>query len=49
MRKQTGTYGEAFADHEKDADQEKKEKIQKWRIALTEASNLAGYDRQKYQ
>eukprot|EP00261_Vitis_vinifera_P039751 XP_019080994.1 PREDICTED: TMV resistance protein N isoform X2 [Vitis vinifera] len=49
VRKQTGTYGEAFADHEKDADQEKKEKIQKWRIALTEASNLAGYDRQKYQ
>ena len=49
VRKQTGTYGEAFADHEKDADQEKKEKTQKWRIALTEASNLAGYDRQKYQ
>lgn len=49
VRKQTGSYGEAFADHEKDADQEKKEKTQKWRIALTKASNLAGYDRQKYQ
>ncbi|XP_034676381.1 disease resistance protein RPV1-like [Vitis riparia] len=48
VRKQTGSYGEALADHGEEANQEKKEKIQKWRAALTEAANLAGYVLQKY-
>ena len=43
VRKQMGSYGEAFADHEKDADLKKREKIQKWRTALTETSNLSGW------
>ncbi|KAJ9675668.1 hypothetical protein PVL29_024538 [Vitis rotundifolia] len=43
VRKQMGSYGEAFAYHEKDADLKKREKIQKWRTALTETSNLSGW------
>ena len=46
--KQTGSYEQAFVDHEKEADEEKREKIQKWRSALTKVGNLAGYDLQKY-
>ncbi|KAJ9671298.1 hypothetical protein PVL29_027333 [Vitis rotundifolia] len=49
VRKQSGCYEEAFRHHEKEADVEKKKKIQKWRIALTEAGNLAGYDLQNYR
>ena len=48
VRKQTGSYEQAFLDHEKEADEEKREKIQKWRSALTKVGNLAGYDLQKY-
>ncbi|KAJ9675649.1 hypothetical protein PVL29_024531 [Vitis rotundifolia] len=43
VRKQMGSYGEAFAYHEKDADLKKREKIQKWRTALTETSNLSSW------
>ena len=43
VRKQLGSYGEAFANHEKDADEEKKASIQKWRTALSKASNLSGW------
>ncbi|XP_034674435.1 disease resistance protein RPV1-like [Vitis riparia] len=42
VEKQSGKYGEAFADHENEANLER-EQIQKWRTALTEASKLAGY------
>ncbi|KAJ9675693.1 hypothetical protein PVL29_024560 [Vitis rotundifolia] len=42
IRKQSGIFGDAFAHHERDADEEKKETIQKWRTALTEAANLSG-------
>ena len=42
-------YGKAFAYHQKDANQEKKKEIQKWRMAFTEAGNLAGYDPQNYR
>ena len=49
VRKQTGSYEKAFLDHEKEAVEEKKEKCQKWRIALTKVGNLAGYDLQKYR
>ena len=48
VRKQSGCYEETFRHHEKEADVEKKKKIQKWKIALTEAGNLAGYDLQNY-
>ncbi|WKA11466.1 hypothetical protein VitviT2T_028961 [Vitis vinifera] len=44
-----GGYGKAFAYHQKDANQEKKKEIQKWRMAFTEAGNLAGYDLQNYR
>ena len=44
VRNQTEIYGEAFTHHEKNADEERKEKIRKWKIALRQASNLAGYD-----
>eukprot|EP00261_Vitis_vinifera_P038522 XP_019079765.1 PREDICTED: TMV resistance protein N-like [Vitis vinifera] len=49
VRKQRGSYEKAFVDHEKEADEEKREKIQKWRSALAKVGNLAGYDLQKYQ
>ncbi|RVW62594.1 TMV resistance protein N [Vitis vinifera] len=44
VRNQTGICGEAFTDHEENADEERKEKIRKWRTAMREAGNLAGYD-----
>ncbi|XP_034675714.1 disease resistance protein RPV1-like isoform X2 [Vitis riparia] len=44
VRNQTGIYGEAFTHHEENADEERKEKIRKWKTALRQASNLAGYD-----
>ena len=49
VRRQSGRYGKAFAYHQKEADQEKMTEIQKWRTALTEAGNLAGYDLQNYR
>ncbi|XP_034675643.1 disease resistance protein RUN1-like isoform X2 [Vitis riparia] len=44
VRNQTGAYGEAFTHHEENTDEERKEKIRKWKTALRQASNLAGYD-----
>ncbi|KAJ9676310.1 hypothetical protein PVL29_025033 [Vitis rotundifolia] len=50
VRNQTGIYGEAFTGHEENADEERKEKIRKWRTAMREAGNLAGYDaKDKYE
>ena len=40
---QSGSFEVAFFNHEKDADQEKKELIEKWRIALKKAAKLTGY------
>ncbi|KAL5776165.1 hypothetical protein ACOSP7_009091 [Xanthoceras sorbifolium] len=41
VRKQTGSFDDAFVDnHGKVSEDEK----QKWRAALTEASNLSGFD-----
>ena len=40
---QSGSFQDAFLNHEKDADQEKKELIAKWRIALEKAAKLSGY------
>ena len=43
VRKQTGIYGEAFNNHESNADEEKKKKIEKWRTALWKVGNLSGF------
>ncbi|KAB2637392.1 TMV resistance protein N-like [Pyrus ussuriensis x Pyrus communis] len=45
VRKQTGSFGQSFQDH---IDEKKVEscKVERWRTALTEASNLSGWDLQ---
>ncbi|XP_044475740.1 disease resistance-like protein DSC1 [Mangifera indica] len=43
VRKQTGTFGDAFAMHEVQF-RDRPEMLQRWRSALTEASNLCGFD-----
>ena len=43
VRNQKGIYEEAFAHHEENADEEKKEKIRIWKTAMREAGNIAGY------
>lgn len=45
VRKQTGTFAEAFARHEERFRAEM-ERLQKWRAALTEAANFSGWDLQ---
>ena len=40
VRKQTGTFGQAFNKHE---DKENKKKIETWRDALKEVANLSGW------
>jgi hypothetical protein len=45
VRKQTGTFAEAFARHEERFTAEM-ERVHKWRAALTEAANLSGWDLQ---
>ncbi|XP_044475736.1 disease resistance protein RUN1-like [Mangifera indica] len=42
IRKQTGTFGDAFAMHEVRF-RDRPEMLQRWRIALTEAGNLCGF------
>ena len=42
VRNQTGSFGEALAKHEKN-EKIKKEKVQKWREALTQVANLSGF------
>jgi len=44
IRKQTGSFAEAFDRHE-ERFKEEMEKVQKWRKALVEAANLSGVDR----
>ncbi|XP_057968483.1 TMV resistance protein N-like isoform X2 [Malania oleifera] len=46
VRKQTGNFAEAFAKHE-EYFKERKEKVQRWREALIEATNLSGWDSQE--
>ncbi|KAL3017266.1 hypothetical protein AAZX31_06G267300 [Glycine max] len=41
VRNQTGDYEKAFAKHE---DREKMEEVKRWREALTQVANLAGWD-----
>ncbi|KAJ7963194.1 putative Disease resistance protein (TIR-NBS-LRR class) [Quillaja saponaria] len=43
VRHQTGSYGEAFALHKN------KDKVEKWKVALTRTANLSGWDSQKYK
>ena len=43
VRGQTGSYEEAFEMHEKNADQEGMQKIQRWRKALTMVANISGW------
>ncbi|XP_059434492.1 TMV resistance protein N-like [Corylus avellana] len=45
VRKQTGTFAEAFAGHA-DRFQAEMERVHKWRTALTEAANISGWDLQ---
>ncbi|KAJ9675694.1 hypothetical protein PVL29_024561 [Vitis rotundifolia] len=43
VRKQSGSYGDAFVEHEKDADEKKTELIRKWRTALNHVASLSGF------
>ena len=43
VRNQLGCFDDGFTFHEKDANQKKKEMVQKWRIALRKAADLAGW------
>ena len=43
VRNQTEIYGEAFKNHETNADEEKKKKIEEWRAALRKAGQLKGF------
>ncbi|XP_034674134.1 disease resistance protein RPV1-like [Vitis riparia] len=40
VRKQTGSFGEAFSIHERKVDEKK---VQRWKDSLTEASDLSGF------
>ena len=42
VRKQTGTYAQAFEEHEK-CFKENIDKVHKWRAILTDVSNLFGF------
>lgn len=44
VRKQKGSYGEAFAKHEENLKGESTDRIQAWRDALKEAASISGYD-----
>ncbi|KAK8464700.1 hypothetical protein PHAVU_010G061333 [Phaseolus vulgaris] len=46
VRKQSGSYEKAFADHEKRfrKDAVKMEEVQRWREVLTQVANIAGWD-----
>ncbi|KAK3212005.1 hypothetical protein Dsin_016711, partial [Dipteronia sinensis] len=43
IRKQTGRYKKAFAEHEKRFNK-MKDKVQNWMAALTKVANLSGWD-----
>ncbi|CAI8597769.1 unnamed protein product [Vicia faba] len=47
VRNQTGSYQQAFEKHERDL-RHNKDKLQKWKDALTEAANLSGWNSQDY-
>ncbi|RVW64922.1 TMV resistance protein N [Vitis vinifera] len=43
VRKQKGSYGEALADHERNADEEGMSKIKRWREALWNVGKISGW------
>ena len=43
VKNQSGIYGEAFKNQERNADKEKKKKIEEWRAALRKAGQLNGF------
>ena len=43
VRNQTGIYGEAFKNHQTNADEEKKITIEEWKAALRKAGELSGF------
>lgn len=43
IRKQEGSYGEAFLKHQ-ERFKDRLQTVQKWRVALTESANLSGWD-----
>ncbi|RHN52434.1 putative TIR domain, winged helix-turn-helix DNA-binding domain-containing protein [Medicago truncatula] len=45
VRHQKGSYGEALAEHEKrfQNDKNNMERLQRWKVALSQAANLSGY------
>jgi hypothetical protein len=45
VRHHTGSYGEALDEHEKKFQNDKNnmERLQRWKVALSQASNLSGY------
>ena len=48
VRKQTGSFGEAFVTYEKNFEDDL-ERVNKWRVALTEVTSLAGLDLKNYR
>ncbi|KAK2653645.1 hypothetical protein Ddye_013501 [Dipteronia dyeriana] len=44
VRKQSGSYGEAFAKHETFFNNKKADKVSTWRSALTQVTNFSGWD-----
>ncbi|XP_061375826.1 disease resistance protein RPV1-like isoform X2 [Gastrolobium bilobum] len=53
IRKQAGTYETAFAKHERDLrvedSESNKQKVLKWRVALSEAANISGWDSRNHK
>lgn len=48
IRKLKGSFAEAFAKHEQDSNADMEE-LQRWKSALTEATNLSGWDSRNYK
>ncbi|RHN67392.1 putative TIR domain, winged helix-turn-helix DNA-binding domain-containing protein [Medicago truncatula] len=48
VRKQTGSYKQAFAKHKRNL-KHNNDKLEKWKAALTDAANLVGWDSRNYR
>jgi hypothetical protein len=49
VRKQTGSYGTAFANHKNQAGKNDDKMMQNWKNALSQAANLSGFHSAKYR